>query len=390
MIIKKYELNKDTGKRKEVFTTDKPGYKIVVDKITGVPSEVKMDTEEKKNRNHGTFTGGKGAVGSRNAQKGKSKINISQEKARRERMDSLEERRNPITAKRKNVEKLQDRLRVAQIEVKEAELEDRENKIKRQEAKVGKMKKFYDDDIEGLKRKNDYLLKDEDKDVVEKIDDIVDDEEVSKTEIKESSFMDKLNKVAKLSSMLGIDRCKGDILSKINKKIEEANNDKKEENPDDVVSTKDQATTSEEPSTDDIGVVDGSDADTPPDEEPTDSTDPADEEPTDEEGNINDEGIDEEPMVHNEIRDKIDTEEYNVDENNAYEFYDYIIDRLNEPNSIKALNTEYSGLPKERRKVTPARVIYDRTLKRLDVMNTEDQNAVDNITGGTQDEGDTI
>jgi hypothetical protein len=78
---------------------------------------------------------------------------------------------------------------------------------------------------------------------------------------------------------------------------------------------------------------------------------------------------DDEKTEPNEIELTVEREEFNVDTNNAYSFYDFIVDRVLTDNAKDALNVEYSNIPEAKRKVMPARIFYDAVIKRLNIDN---------------------
>jgi hypothetical protein len=379
MIIKQESKCKESGEVKTSYTTDKPGYKVVI--RGGEPVEEKMSEKERTNRDHGANTDGHGAVGSSVKQKGQTRKNVEGAKKYREKME--EGSVNPIKKAAKKVEVLKNKLKKAKLDHLEASLVKRAEEIVKKEKDLKQVEKFLMQDRKKLKDKHSYYVDDESidkkseemkKDIVDKIEDIVGSDSQKKETVEEGKkdITTKLNKIADLDKMMYGDKKRSynkgdvkDIISKLGSKIEEAEDDEEEPEEEPTAPPSDEETTDAPESGEES--PEGA-----PDQEPeTDETEElgGEEEPDETEGGEDLEAEEpEEDALPNEVKYVVDREEFNVDSNNSYDFYDFIIDKLFSANAIKALNVEYNRLPEDKRKIIPANELFNKVTKRLDLM----------------------
>jgi hypothetical protein len=387
MVVKKESVCKKTGEKKTHFTTDKEGYKIVMQQ--GNPVETKMTTQERSNRDHGSSTVGHGSEGSSNRQKGITRTNKEAETEYKEKLKKVSES-NDIQKKQKKVEDLSMKLKKAKLDYGTAMLDKKVAEFDKMERVYKKASDFMKGDIKKVKDNNLFFVRGTkannpeklEKDIVGKIQQVVGEpqvkeEETDKEEVTEAKSVDaRLDKVKELDKLMynGKDKSyvKGDVLSKLNKKLEEAE-DEEEEDADDIGAEEEP-----EEGDEDLGDELGDDLGDEEGEEEEDAE--AEEEPNE----------DEIPAQDNEIQRVTKANEFNVDENNVYEYYDYILDRLIDPTAVEAMNAEYDSIPKEKRKIMPARELYDRVTKRLNMMNkteADSLNAELSGAGGEEEEG---
>jgi len=71
----------------------------------------------------------------------------------------------------------------------------------------------------------------------------------------------------------------------------------------------------------------------------------------------------EEPEEPIQLEDVVKIEEYDLETNNAFDFYDYINAILTDEESIAALNIAYEKIPEEKRKLTPALFVYNDAIE---------------------------
>jgi hypothetical protein len=393
MIIKKESVCKKTGETKVHFTTDKEGFKIVIQK--GQPVEVKMDPGERSNRDHGAETVGQGAVGSSNGQKNQSRLNKEAETEYKEKKQgevkvkiSMGES-NDISRKKKKVEDLSLRLKKAKLDYGSAMLDKKVADFEKKEKFYKKAEQLVKNDIKKIKDNNIFFVRGTnvnqpeklENDIIDKIHQVVGEPQVEEVEeekeqVTEAKLDSKLDKVNELDKLMynGKNKSyvKGDVLSKITKKLEEAEDEEEEKDP----KSEEEEETDDEKGGDDLGLDDEG-------EEGDDELGLDDEE---EEEEPNPDAL---PAQENEIDRVTKANEYNVDENNVYEYYDYIIDRLTDQTAIDAMNAEYKAIPQEKRKVVAARELYDRVIKRLNMMSKAEADKLNaELSGeGAEEEG---
>ena len=96
------------------------------------------------------------------------------------------------------------------------------------------------------------------------------------------------------------------------------------------------------------------------------------------------EPIPEEDDLPIEFEDKTkqieDAEDYDLSSNNSYDYYDRIRGILNDEESIKALNQEYETIPMGRRKITPAKYLFDKVIN--NIKEKRKRSAPDDMMGG--------
>jgi hypothetical protein len=384
MVIKKESVCKKTGEKKIHYESDKEGYKVL--KKKGVPIEVKMTPEERRNRDHGSETNGKGAVGSSNKQSGITRVNKEAETVYKQKQTSqLGESKNELQIKQKKVEDLALRLKKAKVDFNFAVLDKKINDFEQKEKFYKKAAEMFKNDIKKVKDNNLFFVRGEkvnnpqkmEGDIIDRIQQTIgepqvkENDELKKEQVSESkNIVAKLDKVKELDSLVynGKNKSyiKGDVLSKISKRLEEADDE-------------------------DVDTEEGDDKDKEEDAELDkldDGDEGGDEEDVDAEEE-EEENPDEIPVQDNEIQRITKANEYNVDHNNVYEFYDFILGRLSDPTAIEAMNAEYNDIPKEKRKVTSARELFDRVAKRLNMMNKSEADSLNaELSGEGGDEGD--
>lgn len=397
MIIKKETVSKKDGKKEVTFTTDKEGWKIVMK--GGQPQEVKMTPEEKANRDHGANTNGKGAVGSSNAQKGISRTNKEAEtvyKQKQEEKKPFEEAACNIAPLAKRVETLQNKLKKAKLDYTSALLSKKSAELEQKEKYYKQAEKYMMLDRKKLKDKNNFFVVDteEHKDNTSK--DVKEPEEAEtvetgnldkkpQTEPVKESFQDKLNKIDIISKTLGITekQSSGDVLDRINKKLFEAGEDEEEDKKkdekdpvDDILNAVDKGP-EEGDKTDSPSGEDKPAEDNPPEEDkPEDATD----QPEEDKDAIT--------PQDNEVQRQVLANKFDVDANNAYDFYDFVVDKLSDETAIKALNAEYEAIPENRRKVTTARQLFDRVVKRTNLSNKKEADNLNTELSGDEGGGE--
>ena len=167
---------------------------------------------------------------------------------------------------------------------------------------------------------------------------------------------------------------KSNILERLEKKLQEAEGDDEE--------------TPEEEGDDELEGLGGEESGEETLDDMSDEDLGGEEGGDDEEKDLEDiEDLDEvEEAEPNEIELTIEREEYNVDQNNAYSFYDYIIDRVFTDNAIDALNIEYANIPQEKRKVVSARALFDNAVKRLNIDNKSEQKKLESQLQDSEEE----
>jgi hypothetical protein len=357
VVIKKEIVDKKTGDKKVTYTTDKPGWKIVMKK--GQPIEIKMSQEEIGNRDHGANTDGHGAEGSKKTQQGLTKTNTSARKEYRDKKNIVGESSTMSNLKRKakKVEDLAMKLKKAKLDLDSSLLDQKMAEFNKKEAYYKKTEQYSISKRSKLKEKNNYFVKEEPKEVSdgkEKIDDVADklekiltDNNVPQKEEEQEvkTLEERLDKAIRLEENLNlgkVSKIDGDLLDRIEKLLKEAEEDEEESKDD---------STEEEP-----------------------SEEGEDELPEEEEDGM--------PIEKNEIELLTKVNNFDLDANNAYAYYDYIFDRLNDETSKKALNGEYNDIDEKRRKVTPARELFDRAIKRLEILNRTEQDRLNNELSG--------
>jgi hypothetical protein len=371
MIIKKESVCKKTGDIKTHFTTDKKGWKVVMRE--GEPQEVKMKTDERINRDHGAKTDGKGAVGSSNKQRGITRINKEAETLYNSKKENVpvkepfaEQAPAPISRMAKKVEILSNKLKKAKLDYMAAMLDKKSSEIAEKEKYYKEAEKYMIMDRKKLKDKNNFFVQDQEehKENIKKDVDAVEKVELPKNETGE---------------MKPVKEAKKDILSRIKRVLGEADEEEKDKEDDkkedegglDLLSDIESSKKSDE---------EGDKEDAGEDESADEDEDKKDEEDTEDEEKEDEKII----APDNEIKRFIIANKFDVDANNAYDFYDFISDKLTDQIAIKALNTEYEAIPENRRKVTSARELFDRVSKKAELMNKKE---ADNLNKELSPEG---
>ena len=384
MIIKKDIVDKKTGKKDVSYTTNKEGWKVTVK--DGKPSEERMSQEEVRNRNHGETSNKLGAVGSANNQRGITKSAII---ARKELKDKKEDKLINNTQLSERLENLEKRLNFSQ------------NPDKPREISPDDLTNL--EDLKKLKNRNSFYIKDAKKQK-EKLQKSFDDkmlamlgpvtpEALKKETVKESSVLDRLEKVEKITSTIKKPSVMntGDVIDRINKKMakrleeEDEETDKPEEAAADELD-KEMDAGGDEPAADDTGDAPAEDA--PADDSTTDSAEEPPAEGDEEEGS----GLDLESDVKdeteaiqappNQISAIIQGGSYDLKANNVYDFYDFVADKVSDEVAKTALNNEYQKIAADKRKVTSAEQLYNAVVKRLDVTQKADADRLNAQLGG--------
>lgn len=368
---------------KTEFTTDKPGHKIQI--VDGKPTEVKMDNEEKRDR----FEGQRKENGNVPNQTGRTQTNNNMAAKYRKKKEAKKEKpaspevlkssvseavTDDIKKAQKRVEILSNKLKKAKLDQKELTLVQREAEVVKKEKTYKKVEQFMNNDKKKLIDKHSYFTTDNEKDgKTKKLSDKLQktiDSTIGKQEVKESA-LDKAVRICELANF-GKTK-KGDVLTRLNARLNEAPQD--EEDPLADLGG-DAGAEGEDPLAGGEGEGGGEDplagggegGDTG--EEGADSAEGADGEAKDLEDIEDLEDVPEDEKTEpNEIELTVEREEFNVDTNNAYSFYDFIVDRVLTDNAKDALNVEYSNIPEVKRKVMPARIFYDAVIKRLNIDN---------------------
>jgi hypothetical protein len=368
MIIKKRVRDKVTGKISVTFTTNKEGYKILFDE-KGVAKEVKMTSDERMNRDHGYNTDGKGAVGSKNKQIGRTKINMKFIKQQRDELESVMESSDKDIQKLSDrIEKLTLELRKNKVTKKEIELKNLERELMKKQLLYKSAEQYISKDKENLKAKNCFYVQDKPNEkVIASIDAIVD-------EIDQRTINEEKDILSKIDRILTINEKRA---------VKEAD----VENPK-VDDLKDPLETDGDAP--EVMSADEEDPTAPTDEDPLASDLEAD--PTDEE-TPEDLNADEDAYVQkNEVENLVTINNYDTSANNVYDFYDSIFPKLIDPTSKKAFNAEYSTIPQDKLKVTPSDEFYKRVVSRLSKLNKAEDDKINSLSSAdseaTDDSGD--
>lgn len=385
MVIRKESVSKRTGETKVHYTSDREGYKVVMRE--GEPVEIKMSQEERKNRKFGNPETGK--HGQRNGkQNGVSKVNATFNKQYRDEkinkgeggdlLSTFQESPVDITKKAKKVEDLTAKLKRAKMDYQSAVLDNKIQDFEKKEKYYKNAEKYVLQDKKRLKEKNDYYMDIEVKPKKRKGSIVVGynsdnsdgGSEGVGEELKEGfTFDEKLERISKLSETIYGETEKNniDVLERISYKLKEAPED--EEETEDTESGEEDITTTPEDDGEDEPV--DTDTEEDPGEEGDNLDDPA---PEPEEDAI--------PSEDNEVYILTKVNEFDVDQNNVYDYYDFILDKLSDQTAIDAINAEYAAIEDTRRKVTPARELYNRVVKRVELMNkTEAENLTKELSG---------
>jgi hypothetical protein len=404
MIIKKISVSKTTGEETVHFTTDKKGFKVVIK--DGSPTEVKMDHDEVSNRDHGANTEGIGKIGSSNKQSGIGRINKEFETKYKEKkqddnieykMSKIDETSNSFQSQMKKVDELTSKLKKAKLDLNSAILNKKMKDFDKKETSYKKAVEYVNKDKSKLKANNMFFLKTEETssspipantDILDKLKKVESTDSKLKKVEESITFESKMKKIIELDKMVYGDKkrayVKGDVLERINKKLKEADvkppEEDKKPSPDDEPAPTDEPTPdapTDEPTPD--SNVDEPTPDAPSDE-PTDELAPEDGDAAEEDS------ADDVPAEPNEVERIVTVNQYNIDSNNVYDFYDFIIDKLVDKTSIEALNAEYSSISKEKRKITSASQLYNRVSKRVAKMNKTENNRLNDELGGASGE----
>jgi hypothetical protein len=400
MIVKKEWVNKETGEKTVQMTSDKEGYKVLKDGDSW--KEVKMSQEERSKRDHGgKDPHRRGQQSTKGKLSGQSKANIEADykKDKEEsginnnviiKSSKVNESKKDLDKKKKKVDDLSYKLRKAKLDYNSSMLDQKITDFEKKENYYTKAAKVVEDDKQKLKERNKYFVKDEpvkddglEGDIVDHIEQVLGEPQVPETDVeivvkKDSSIEEKLDKVEKIQEAFfgnSPSRVKEDVINRIDN-VFEAPEDEEEEDPKPEEEEGGDEGGGDEEGGDDFG-LDG-------DEEGGEDDLGLD----DEDGETEDESSDDQvDMQDNEIAIQTKVNDFNVDENNVYDFYDFIADKISDPTARDMLNAEYAQMEPSRRKVTSAREFFKRVVKRTNVLNQKEADAINGGGVEGEDEG---
>jgi hypothetical protein len=379
MIIRKESKCRETGEIKVHYTTDSDKTKVVY--RNGKPIEVEMSPEEMAHNDHGV-------LGNPDKKEEKEKEELLDiEQSEWEQMKSINnEGYDPFNKISLKIEKLKNQLKQAKLDQKEMQLVKREAEVVKKEKQTKNLDKVLQQDRKKLKDKHSYYTDDTpgqektkelETDVVNKIKDLVGEEE-SKEETFEykESVMDKIERYTQLNETVYGKKTKkkGDILSLLEDKLNEAEDDEEEKDEGDEEEGGDEEGSME----DELGLGDEEEG--------------GDEEGGDEEDGEGEQEEPEEEPIPNEVEQIVNREEFNLGSENTYDFYDFLINRIVSSNAKRALNVVYNDIPEDKRKIMPAQSIYDKIVKKLSALDKAESERLDTDEmgdegGGGEDEG---
>ena len=336
MIHEKQVKDPDTGEYRTEYTSDREDCKVVI--VDGKPVERKMEMGERRNRRDGQTIG-------KTKQRGITK--------RRKKLEREKENRMSVIGR-----DIEERIgEYVERMITDTEIE---KKLTKSQGSV-------------LDRINSFLKEKEEP---------VDDEEEDDEDIKintDPSAIDKLDpeekkKVLELKAKI---EANADQLSLDDEGDEEEPVD--DEEPTDDEEPEEEPVEDEEPEEEPVDDEEPPD-DEEPEEEPTDDKEP-EEEP--EGGNLNGEEGEEEEIdeidAENEFATITKDNDYNIDTNNAYEYYEFLISKMDDEAMITKLNTAYIKIPKDKRKIVVARELLGNI---NDTMDAEESGGGDDAFGG--------
>ena len=358
MIVKKESVCKKTGEKKVSYETTNP--KMKVSFREGQPIEVPLTQEEKQNRTYGKDSQGHGqSSGRQNNLSKRSATELSKQGRNQETYDSdakVVHKLSPkkesaqtnvvLSKKAKKVDDLSMKLKKAKLDYNTALLDKKIRDFEEKEKFYMRASKVLSNSKKELKQKHTFFV----------------DQQTTPSDEIEADIVDKIQQIAGEPQQEehgcedGPLSEKNDLLKRLGYVLREAPEDEEEEEDPLDLDSKEDAPEGEEDGSEEEEVE--------PEEEPGE-----------------DEGM---PVEKNEIEMITGVNNFNVDENNVYEYYDFIIDKLNDPTSKKALNAEYADIKPNRRKVTPARELYDRAIKRLELLNDTEKQNLDQELGATE------
>ena len=321
MIHKEQIKNKETGELETKYTTDREDCKIVI--VDGSPVEQKMDIEERRNRRDGQSRG-------KFKQKGVSKLQKKNERLRDERNKEM----------KKDIEE-----RLGEFVDKIISI-DIENKLS------------YTKPTNILESINMFLEKNDPKNEEDE-----EEEDIDNIEIK--SMKDLSDKEKKLAREIS-----DKLLSNKDKGEEEG-----EEDP--------EKGGEEEKGEEEEGEEEGEEDPEKGGEEEEGEEDP--EEGEKEEGEKAKTSDDESPVDplegDNDIAKYTKEMEFNIDANNAYDYYEFLLKKFIEESDVSLINSSYMAFPEEKRKLVPAKELLDK-INSVIIKHEEEPDPMDMGMGG--------
>jgi hypothetical protein len=305
MIHKEQVKDIKTGEMSTKYTTDLKGHKVVI--VDDSPVEVKMDIDERRNRRDGQNIG-------KFKQRNVTKLQKKNERERDTRM-------------KRDIED-----RIGEF-VDKVSAEDVDNKL------------TYTKPKNVLDAINKFLKENEEEDS--------EDDEI------EPNFDPKaFNKLSDEEK-----KKVEDIKKKILDSGEESDS---EEDTDDEPESDSEEDTEDEPESDSEEDTDDepeSDSEEDTEDEPeSDSEETPVDEPEDEEksDSKDDDEAPEDPLEgDNDIAKHVVEMEYNIDQNNAYDFYEFLMNKFTDTGNVSLINSAYMKVGEYKRKLTPARELLD-------------------------------
>jgi hypothetical protein len=310
MIHKKEYKDSVTGEVKTRYTSDRPDCKVVL--IDGKPIEKKMDIDERRSRRDGQIKG-------KFKQKGVTKQQKKNERLKKEREEN--------SMKRDIESKLKEFIDV----VEDADVNDRLTYRK-------------SDDL--LSSIDLYLNEKEEKDKEEEDED--EDIENIKPNKKEYDNLSDEDKK----------KVKG-IVNKLKDKIKNSDDDVEDDDSKDDDSDDVEDDDSKDDDSDDVEDNDSdndSDDDSDDVEDDDSKDDDSDDVEDDDSDDVEDDDSDKDELeIDNEIVDLTKEFDFNIDNNNCYDYYEFLLDKIHEESSISKINSAYMKIIQDKRKITPAR-----------------------------------
>jgi len=347
MIHEKKVKDPSSGELKTEYTSDREDCKVVM--VDGKPVEKKMEMGERRNRRDGQNIG-------KTKQRGVTKQHKKLERQRKERMSvigrDIEDRLGEFV----------DRV-LEETTISEKLPKDRKGSV--------------------LDRINNFLKENEEEETEE--DDLEDVEIITDPKALEKLDPEERAKVEELTKEV---QANADQLEIDDEDEDESEEEPEEEPVDDEESEEepvDDEESEEEP-------VDDEESEEEPEEEPVDDEGgeelAPEEEPTD--GNMNDDGEEEseEPVdeldVDNEFVTITTDSEYEIDTNNSYDYYEFLLNKLDDEAMTTKLNSAYIKIPKEKRKLVSARELLSNI---NDIIDSDESGGGEDAFGGEEDAG---
>ena len=73
--------------------------------------------------------------------------------------------------------------------------------------------------------------------------------------------------------------------------------------------------------------------------------------------------------------------EFNIDANNAYDYYEFLLKKFIEESDVSLINSSYMAFPEEKRKLVPAKELLDK-INSVIIKHEEEPDPMDMGMGG--------